>query len=236
MSEHIKTIDEMSEISIGSIYFNVIKYGVENLKKMQDQYGLTFLHYYFLTHSKLIEYINKNDDIIYNEIVFLIKEGFDFAKQTKEPYSLRQCDQTFKTIHSKVYTCGNTTPFHMMVLYFYSNKKMNIEAFANLLHQFDNHIEDSLGLTPIMYAIQYNWSSYIEFAIKDKRKLLSPKLENKKQFIIKMIEQKKEKIKNSNDNKEEVQLWNNLLIKIEKDSLEATVNDLIMTKESIIKI
>lgn len=234
MSNNIKTFEELSVIVRGPLYFNIIKYGLENVKEMKDQYGLTFLHYYFLVHDKLDVYIYKDDAQIYDEINFFIDEKFDFTQQTTQSYVISDNQKTGLAYH-KTYSVGNMTAFHAMSLFLESTKKLNIEMFSNLLLHFDNHIEDSLGLTALMYALEYDWFSYINLAIKDNRKILSPHLEKNKDYVIKLIKQKKNYLSNKNE-LIKCQSLENLLIKIEKDSLELALNDNKINMNNIIKI
>lgn len=182
---NIKSREELTNLAINPLSFALIKYEVNELKNMEDEFGLTFLHYYF---SVKIDSRFKHCMLEIKELDFLITNQFDFTKQAKENMNLvRNYDSKKKEyIHYKDYDFGCTTPYHIMIEAL-SIGNVEFKEYHTQLQRLNQNTEDSLGLTAFIYAIHQKWLNYIYYVSLNETPILTDKLKDKKEHILSLL-------------------------------------------------
>lgn len=229
----LKSRLELMSLAKSPLSLACIKYEIEDLKKMEDEYGLTFLHYYFSVRIDRKFHLSKID---IDELDFLIHENFDFSKQAKSNFILWQdFDDNQNYLHIEDYTYGLMTPYHIMIKLISYSPQCNFNNYQIQLLKLNSNIEDSLGLTAFIYALNDHWVDYLAFLEFNNLPLLTEKLKLKKDYIINLINKK---LPHPEDNPELYQLFSILQAKIEKECLNELFisNDEHLKEKKMIKI
>lgn len=221
----IKPMQELANIANQKLFFTLIKYDIEKLKNMEDENGLTFLHYFFLIRANNINHYNSAS---YEEVNFLIDNDFNFKQQSKNNNLVSIDHKTHEVYVYQDYRIGFTTPFHLLVKYISDFSRIDFKEIH--IDKLDLHTEDSLGLTAFIYAIYEKWINYINFISLESTNILTEKLKDKKEYILKSLD-----IIETEQNKEVIDLCRT---KIEKETLDELFihNDEQLKDSKIIKI
>jgi hypothetical protein len=184
-NSYLKTREELTNLAVNPLSFALIKYEANELKNMEDEFGLTFLHYYFAVK---IDARFRHCIIETKELDFLIANQFDFTKKAKDNMTLvRNYDAKKKEyVHYKDFDFGCTTPYHIMIEAL-SIGNVNFNDYTTQLKKITPNIEDSLGLTPFIYAIHQKWLNYIYYISLNDEPILTEKLKEKKEHILSLL-------------------------------------------------
>jgi hypothetical protein len=226
----IKSVNELAHIAKTNLYFNLLRYSVEELKLMEDEDGWTFLHYYFAI--RVSEQLGLGNYYIYQleEIKELKNLGLDFYKLAENNNYLELQGEDFY-IKKPMPQINALTPLHIM--FFNSTTSYVSDEYAELKTYIENNLilntEDSLNLSPVAYALSFKNANVIHLLSQASSPILTPKMKNKKEVLFSLLNDTKEKINNSS------QIYVDALkAKIEKECLED--NLLIQEKKSKSKI
>lgn len=213
--KNIKSINELANIAKANLYFTLLSHSAESLKQMEDEDGWSFLHYYFALRMSDNERLESAHDYQLVEIQTLKKLDFDFYKLAKNNKFL-DYQGNFCYEKKEVPDFNALTPFHIMLLNARTYYKKDIELVEYLESNFSFNIEDSSGLSPLVYNLIYKNLQVTYLLGKINTPLLTKKMLNEKELIFNLIEDAKERIS-------ETEL-NILKAKVEKEYLENAIH------------
>lgn len=140
------------------------------------------------------------------------------------------------------YYIGNPTPLHLLPFYHSAQKtrfnnanignaNMSLPLEKNLLEKIPEEYwltSDSVGMTPFVYALQYNLNHFIMWYLEKEIPILNDKLNNKFDTFTRWI--------NNKSNGYNKDLFNKVKARIEKERLNEVLTESIHSIESIDKI
>jgi hypothetical protein len=227
------------------IHLLLLIYDVDDINSTKDESGWNYLHYLFSLSTSFYHEINEDhSEIILNELKIALQEqskdsiNYVYEKHQSGKEIKAQFDYKVNLeaenqidIHPVVvnsYYIGNPTPLHLLPFYHsaqktrFSNSNVgsssNLPLERNLLEKIPEELwltSDSVGMTPFVYALQYNLNHFIMWYLEKDIPILNDKLNHKFDTFMRWI--------NNKSNGYNKELFSKVKARIEKERLNEIV-------------
>lgn len=201
------------------IHLLLLVYDVDELNSTKDESGWNYLHYLFSLSTSFNHDINEeHSNIILNELKIALKDqskdsvNYVYEKQQRGKEVISNFDHKInlendtqydiQAVMVNSYYIGNPTPMHFLPFCYTAQKTRFISNVstnqpmpleANLLGKIPNEFwltPDSVGMTPFIYALQYNLTHFIMWYLDNDIPILNEKLNTKIDTFLRWVNNK----------------------------------------------
>ena len=229
------------------IHLLLLVHDVDDINSTKDESGWNYLHYLFSLSTTFYNAINEeHSSIILNELNRALKEqskdtiNYIYERQQRGKEVVSHFDSKvnleseaqydIQAVMVNSYYVGNPTPLHLLPFYHTAQKSRFNNSNAgsnspiplekNLLEKIPENFwltPDSVGMTPFVYALQYNLNHFIMWYLDHDIPILNDKLNYKLDTFMRWI--------NNKTNGYNKDLFSKIKAKIEKERLSESLSD-----------